>query len=180
MWQIALATEEGWSGFCRVTGNPSLKSCKVRIPLQSSRSLPNSPVFADESIRWNIWKDKHGFRLHLVDESSWAGMQNDARDSPLTLHCLLRLRLHLRPPCPLCCRNSPPGWCWHCTLGFQLARGTPRFRVGAAPINLPNTTRAAFTCLSRLTRIVLSTLNSDTIEASPFRFAMNFPVGKEL
>ncbi len=47
------------------------------------------------------------------------------------------------------------------------------------PFNLLRTERATSTCLSRSTRFVRSTLNSDTKDASPLRFAMN-PLGKGL
>jgi hypothetical protein len=48
------------------------------------------------------------------------------------------------------------------------------------PPNLPRTERAASTCLSWFARFVLSTINSDTMDASPFRFAMNSPLGMGL
>src|SRR5579872_2027187 len=40
------------------------------------------------------------------------------------------------------------------------------------PFNLPRTVKAASRCFSWFTRFVLSTLNSATIDASPFRFAI--------
>jgi len=43
--------------------------------------------------------------------------------------------------------------------------------------NLPKTARAASTCLSWFTRFVLSARSSDTIDTSPFRFAIVPPSG---
>jgi hypothetical protein len=43
------------------------------------------------------------------------------------------------------------------------------------PPNLPRTERAASTCRSSSTRLVLVALNSDTKPASPISFAMNSP-----
>jgi len=40
------------------------------------------------------------------------------------------------------------------------------------PFNLPRTARAASTCFSWLTRLVRSARSSDTIDTSPFRFAI--------
>ena len=52
---------------------------------------------------------------------------------------------------------------------------TPRFGLVPPPPNLPRTERAASTCRSSFTRLVLIVLNSVTKPASPVRFAMNPP-----